>query len=144
MLEKVPDQNGVVVRAADDLKLIKLESEHSTSVLHEGTDAQRTSWSPWVQGGSQVPHFDLAVVGATDDALTVKADASNQLFVALEDPEARTTFNVPQTDSVVRASGHDESVVILQTGNTPLVAAECADKLAGGGVPHLDGTITRG
>lgn len=32
-VEEVPDQNGVVVRTAYDLKLIKLEAEHAARVL---------------------------------------------------------------------------------------------------------------
>lgn len=32
-VQEVPNQNGVVVRTADDLKLIKLEAEHAARVL---------------------------------------------------------------------------------------------------------------
>lgn len=32
-VQEVPDQNGVVVRTADDLKLIELEAEHAARVL---------------------------------------------------------------------------------------------------------------
>lgn len=32
-VQEVPDQNGVVVRTADDLKLIELKTEHAARVL---------------------------------------------------------------------------------------------------------------
>ena len=32
-VQKVPDQNGVVVRTADDLKLIELKAEHAARVF---------------------------------------------------------------------------------------------------------------
>lgn len=33
-IQEIPDQNGVVVRTADDLKLVKLQAENTARVLH--------------------------------------------------------------------------------------------------------------
>ena len=82
-VEEVPDENGVVVRAADKLELVELEAEDAAGVLDERAYAEGAGGCPRVEGGCEVPDLDLAVVGAADDALFVEADAADELLVAL-------------------------------------------------------------
>lgn len=41
VIQEVPDDYGVVVRAADYLEFIELEAKYTTGVLYEGLNAKR-------------------------------------------------------------------------------------------------------
>lgn len=45
IIQEVPDEDGVIMRAADDLKLIKLQSENSARVLLDwGEEGKFLRW----------------------------------------------------------------------------------------------------
>ena len=136
-IEKVPDEDSVVVGTGHDLELVKLQPENSTRMLDQSANAKRSRGRPRVQGRGQIPHLDLAVVGAADDPLAVEPDAPDELLVALEHPETRAALDVPQSDRVVGAAGDDEAVVVLQTRDAPLVPVQRPHELAARGVPDL-------
>ncbi len=94
------------MRRADDLEVVKLESEHPSRMLDQRADAQGALWRSGVERGLQVPHLDLAVVGSADDALRVEPDAAHQLLVALQHSDASSALNVPKSDCVVGAAGY--------------------------------------
>ena len=86
--------------AWDNLELVKLEPEDPPAVLDEGADAQgacrrpvdkivkklaniiqtrsrrwlKFQFKPWVHGRLQVPHLNLAIIGAADNSLAVEPD----------------------------------------------------------------------
>ena len=47
------------------------------------------------------PDLNFAIIGPTDNPLTVEPNAPDQLLVTLQGPQAGTTLNVPQPDGVV-------------------------------------------
>ena len=100
-------------------------------MFNKGSDAQGTCRGPWVLGCVKVPDFNFSVVGSGDNAFVIKADATDKFFVAFKHSETGSTFNVPQSDGVVRGSADYQVVVILQTGDASLVTVERAYKLAG-------------
>lgn len=53
-VEEVPDQNGIVMRTAYDLKLIKLEAEHAARVLLKTTERVKRLWYRAIQ---TLPHI---------------------------------------------------------------------------------------
>ena len=106
-------------------------------MFHQSPDAQSPSWSSRVHGGLEVPHLDLPVVRSAHNPLAVEPDAPDELLVALEDPEAGATLDVPEPDGVVRAAADDQPVVVLQAGDASLVTVQSPHKLAGAGGPNL-------
>ena len=106
-------------------------------MLHQSPDAESPCRSPGVHGSLQVPDFNLAVVGSTDNPLAVEPDAAHQLLVALEDPETGAALDVPEPDGVVGATADDQPVVVLQAGDASLVTVQSPHKLAGAGGPNL-------
>ena len=107
-------------------------------MLYQSPDAESPCRSPGVHGSLQVPDFNLAVVGSTDDPLAVEPDAAHQLLVALEDPETGAALDVPEPDGVVGAAADDQPVVVLQAGDASLVSVQSSHKLARAGGPDLD------
>lgn len=89
------------MRTGHYLELVKLESEDASGVFDEGSDAQGAGGRARVHGGHQVPHFDLAVVSAGNDAFRIEPDASHKFLVAFQHAQARTGLNVPQPNGVV-------------------------------------------
>jgi hypothetical protein len=87
-VEEVPDDDAVVVRTADDLEVIELETKNAARVLDEGSEAETSGRCSGVQRCGQVPDLYLPVVCSADDAFVVEADATNQFLV---------TFQYPQT-----------------------------------------------
>ena len=106
-------------------------------MLHQSPDAESPCRSPGVHGSLQVPDFNLAVVGSTDNPLAVEPDAAHQLLVALEDPETGAALDVPEPDGVVGATADDQPVVVLQAGDASLVSVQSSHKLARAGGPDL-------
>jgi hypothetical protein len=72
------------VRAAHDLKLVKLKPKNSAGMFNKSPDAKSSGRCTRVFGSIEVPDFNFSVVGAGYDPLTVEPDASNELLVALE------------------------------------------------------------
>ena len=48
-------------------------------MFHQGPEAESVGGGAGVEGRVQVPHLDLAVIGARHDALVVETDAPNLL-----------------------------------------------------------------
>ena len=63
-VKKIPNENCVVVRAADNLKLVELESEHTAGMFNKGSDTQGTRRSSRVLGCVEVPDFNFTVVSS--------------------------------------------------------------------------------
>ena len=121
LLQEVPDDNRVVVRRRDDLKLVELKPEHAAGVLlySQSTNIETRSSSSngnrsacqqrveaegggrlaLIDGRLKVPDFDLAVVGARHDALAVETQTAHELLVTLEHPDAITSVDVPDATS---------------------------------------------
>lgn len=55
------------MRTADNLKLVKLEPENTSSVLDESSKAECACRCPRVEGCGQVPHFDFSVVSKRNE-----------------------------------------------------------------------------
>ncbi len=72
------------------------EMKEEGCTYHQGTEAKRRCRCARIEGGPEVPDFDFPVVGAADDALAVEANATDQLFVPFEYPQAATRLNVPK------------------------------------------------
>ena len=100
-------------------------------MLDKGPDAEGTCRSPGILSGIQVPNFYFSVISAGNDPLVVEPDTADKFFVAFEHSETGTAFNVPQSNCVVRGSADDQVVVILETGDAPLVTVERSNKLTG-------------
>ena len=111
--------------------------KYSSRVLHQSPDAEGPGGGPGIHRGLQVPHLDLPVVRSAHNPLAVEPDAPDELLVALEDPEAGATLDVPEPDGVVRAAADDQPVVVLQAGDASLVTVQSSHKLAGAGGPNL-------
>lgn len=83
----------------------------------------------------------LPIISSTNDVFTVKAYASNEFFVALEDAQAGAALNVPESDGVVAATANDQPVPVLQTRDATLVSVESAYELAARRIPDFDSPI---
>jgi hypothetical protein len=110
-------------------------------VLDQSPDAKGSGWCTWVLGRVEVPDLNFTIVSAGHDPFVVEPDAADELLVTLEDPETRSTFDVPQPDGVVRRSANDQIVLILEACDAPLMTVERSDEFAGRGIPHLDRSV---
>lgn len=51
---------------------------------HERIEAQCIGGGTWIQRCNQIPYLNFTIIGATDNALRIEADAAHQLFMTLQ------------------------------------------------------------